>query len=474
VRARLTLWSVLAVAAMAALGVLATYSVLQRELENGVDAELADQLTQYAAAVSGAANVGEVVGSTEDYLDGEQAAELRQLGMVLALVGDDGTVVSNSADLRLEELDAFRQLLEDGEQTLVTVETPGGLYRLGGTALMVGGERAGAVLVARPLEGLRAGLRDTLMVLIVVAGLGTAVVGLGSWLLVGRALDPVRRITRTAGTISREDLSQRIDYHGRKDEVGELAATMDSMLDRLEDAFVAQERFISDVSHELRTPLTIAKGHLQVLDRQPDPLDTVVIRSGHAVVIEELDRMNRLVGDLLTLARATRVDFLRKEPLPLDDFMRGLVAQGSHLADRDWRVESLPGGTLLADQDRLTQVFLNLMQNAAAHTAHGQVVALGGQRRGATLRLWVRDEGEGMSADVRERVFEPFYQGPHSGASFDQGDGPAGTSETGAESGAGLGLAIVMALVSAHGGAVAVESELGRGSRFTLIFRSPA
>jgi hypothetical protein len=147
VRARLTLWSVLAVAAMAALGVLATYSVLQRELENGVDAELADQLTQYAAAVSGAANVCEVVGSTEDYLDGEQAAELRQLGMVLALVGDDGTVVSNSADLRLEELDAFRQLLEDGEQTLVTVETPGGLYRLGGTALMVGGERAGAVLV---------------------------------------------------------------------------------------------------------------------------------------------------------------------------------------------------------------------------------------------------------------------------------------------------------------------------------------
>jgi signal transduction histidine kinase len=232
---------------------------------------------------------------------------------------------------------------------------------------------------------------------------------------------------------------------------------MDGMLDRIETAFSGQEQFISDVSHELRTPLTIVKGHLQVLDLQ-EGLDPQVIKAEHALVIDELDRMNRLIADLLTLTRAARDDFLRKERLELDLFLDSLAAQGPHLGEREWKIDSLPGCTVLADQDRLTQIFLNLMQNAVAHTSPGQTIALGGSKDpvAGRVELWVRDEGEGMEEEVRSHVFERFYRGT--------GDTAGGR--------VGLGLAIANALVTAHGGTISVESSPGDGAKFTVAIPS--
>lgn len=169
-------------------------------------------------------------------------------------------------------------------------------------------------------------------------------------------------------------------------------------------------------------------------------------------MLDELDRMNRLVADLLTLARATRVDFLRKESIDVDGFLQSLIMQGPHLGERTWLVDSLPGGSVHADQDRLTQVFLNLMQNAVRHTETGQVIALGGGRTPTGVALWVRDEGEGMSDDTAAHVFERFYR-----------------SGKGKDTGAGLGLAIVKAIIDAHGGSISVESRSGAGTRFTIL-----
>jgi signal transduction histidine kinase len=355
---------------------------------------------------------------------------------------------------------------------------------LAGTPVLVGTTRIASVEVGASLARLRSTLRSVLILLALGATAGTLAVGYGSWVLVGRALDPVRRITRTASAISHEDLTKRIGHSGPYDEIGELAATMDAMLDRLQEAFEAQERFITDVSHELRTPLTIAKGHIQVLDRE-ETFDAESVRRGHRVVVEELDRMNRLVGDLLTLARATRTDFLRLEPVSPDTLLRMLLEQGPHLADREWRIDELPGGVVTADQDRMIQIFLNLMHNAVAHTRSGDVIALGGEWDSARvradtrpsvgmdsgaarreLRLWVRDEGTGMPDEVREHLFEPFYRGPDRRTGAASTDAPTTDDALGQH--LGLGLAIVAALVRAHEGRIEVRSALGKGSRFTV------
>jgi two-component system, OmpR family, sensor kinase len=324
-----------------------------------------------------------------------------------------------------------------------------------GTPILTTDGQVGAVEIAGSLAGVNDTLQRLLLLLAIGGALGCLVVGLGSWFLVGRALDPVRRITRTAAAITHEDLTRRIGYSGPKDEIGELALTMDAMFDRLQSAFATQEQFISDASHELRTPLTIMKGHLQVLDRQESP-DPAFVKQEHALVLDELDRMNRLVADLLTLARATRVDFLRKESIDLDGFLQSLAAQGPHLGGRTWVLATLPGGSVQADQDRLTQVFLNLIQNAVEHTSERQVIALGGVRAPGRVTLWVRDEGEGMNAEVAGHVFERFYRGAN----------PEGAEAT--DTGAGLGLAIVKAIAEAHGGSISVESRLGAGTRFTI------
>lgn len=429
------------------------YAVLSHQLHDDLDSRLAQQLTRYQEMVSTATDEQSLVELTRSYLGSNRANSLRQNGFVLSLQTRDGSVISSSDAVRPEELPESRQVLASGSRFLTDARLSGGEYRVAGTPVTESGDVVGAVEVAGSLAEVSSTLNRLLLLLVVGGLIGCAAVGLGTWVLLGRALEPVRRITRTAAAISREDLSRRIEYAGPKDEIGELAETMDGMLDRIERAFSGQEQFISDVSHELRTPLTIVKGHLQVLDRASHP-DAETVKQEHALVIDELDRMNRLIADLLTLARAGRGDFLRKEGIELDLFLTSLTAEGPHLGEREWKIDGLPGGMMEADQDRLTQIFLNLMQNAVAHTSPGQVIALGGSRERPEegVKLWVRDEGEGMPEEVRRHVFERFYRG--------KGDAAGGR--------VGLGLAIAQALVVAHGGSIEVESSAGRGARFTL------
>lgn len=450
-RRRLTLWFALGVLLITVAGISATYAILAQRMLTDLDTELSQQLSDFGRTAETATTPAALSVATQKYLTGPQSQALGQRGLILSLTLADGTVVSNSSAVRLEELAVSQLLISHGDRVLATAETSAGPYRVAGTPVVQGQQRVGSLEVAAPLQDVQTTLQRVLVLFAAAGMIGVVLVSFGFWFLVGRALAPVRRISRTASAISREDLTKRIDHDGADDEIGELAETMDAMLDRLQQAFESQERFISDVSHELRTPLTIMKGHLQVLDRGEN-LDPQLVGQEHALVLDEIDRLNRLVGDLLTIARSARVDFLRKETVSLDEFIRTLVEQGPHLADRTWIVDRLPGGSLLADQDRLTQVFLNLMQNAVTHTQPGQVIALGGTREEGRARLWVRDEGRGMSPEVQARVFERFYRGAQ------ESDAP----------GMGLGLAIVRALVAAHGGEVTVQSEEGTGTRFTV------
>jgi two-component system, OmpR family, sensor kinase len=268
-----------------------------------------------------------------------------------------------------------------------------------------------------------------------------------AWVIAGRVLQPLRLLRDTARSISESDLTRRIPVEG-DDELADLARTFNEMLDRLEEAFASQKSFISDAGHELRTPITIIRGHLDVMGDDPEER-----RETLDLVRDELDRMSRLVNDLLLLAKATRPDFLQPETLDLDDLTRELYAKASALAQRDWRLSAVGNGRIVADRQRVTQAVMNLSQNAVTHTLDGDAVELGSELRNGRVRLWVKDTGPGVPVHEQARIFERFVR-------LDRA--PAGE-------GAGLGLAITRAVAEAHGGRVELDSRPGSGARFTVI-----
>jgi signal transduction histidine kinase len=309
------------------------------------------------------------------------------------------------------------------------------------------GRPRGVFAVAIDLSGELDEVNDALQI---AAGVNIGVLVFASllaWVIAGRVLAPLRLLRDTARSITESDLTQRIPVKG-DDELADLARTFNEMLDRLEEAFASQKAFISDAGHELRTPITIIRGHLDVMGDDPQER-----RETLELVADELDRMGRLVNDLLLLAKASRPDFLQPEPVDLDDLTRELFAKASALAERDWRLAGVASGRIVADRQRLTQAMMNLSQNAVAHTRDGEAVELGSELANGKVRLWVRDTGPGVPEHEQERIFERFVR-------LDRA--PAGE-------GSGLGLAITRAVAEAHGGRVELDSRPGDGARFTVV-----
>jgi signal transduction histidine kinase len=284
----------------------------------------------------------------------------------------------------------------------------------------------------------------------VAAGVSLAVLAVASllaYLVAGRVLAPLNDLTQTARAITETDLTRRIDVSG-DDELARTARTFNAMLDRIQAAIDSQRAFVSDAGHELRTPITVIRGHLELLGEDPEER-----RETLSLVDDELDRMSRLVEDLLTLAKAERRDFLRYEEVDLDLFTEELFSKAEKLAPRRWTVEALGTGRITADRQRLTQAVMNLASNAVQHTAAGDPIALGSAMRDGGADFWVRDEGPGIPAADQERIFERFARA---------GDGRRRSD------GAGLGLAIVDAIAEAHGGRVHLRSAPGAGATFTV------
>jgi two-component system, OmpR family, sensor kinase len=309
------------------------------------------------------------------------------------------------------------------------------------------GRLRGSFAVAIDLSGELDEVNEALQIAV---GVNIGVLILASmlaWVIAGRVLQPLRLLRDTARSIGESDLTRRIPVEG-DDELADLARTFNEMVDRLEEAFASQKAFISDAGHELRTPITIIRGHLDVMGDDPEERQETL-----DLVRDELDRMSRLVNDLLLLAKATRPDFLQPETVDLDDLTRELFAKASALAERDWRLSSVGTGRIVADRQRITQAVMNLSQNAVTHTLAGDAVEIGSELRNGSVRLWVKDTGPGVPVHEQDRIFERFVR-------LDRA--PAGD-------GAGLGLAITQAVAEAHGGRVQLDSRPGEGARFTVI-----
>jgi two-component system OmpR family sensor kinase len=310
----------------------------------------------------------------------------------------------------------------------------------------------GALIVVTYYGDARSGLRDTMQTYAVVALLSLIVITGFAAAQSGRLLAPLRTLRQTADEINDSDLSRRLPETGN-DDITALTRTFNRMLDRLEAAFVGQREFLDDAGHELRTPLTVLRGHLELLD-VGSPEEIAATRE---LLLDEIDRMSRLVGELILLAKSDRPDFVTRRPVDLTGLTVDTLAKARGLADRTWTLDETASVTVPVDEQRLTQALLQLCDNAVKHTAVGDVVALGSSYDGATARLWVRDSGPGVPPEDREQIFERF--------------GRSLVPEL--DEGFGLGLSIVRAIAHAHGGAVSLEDEEPHGARFVITVPIP-
>jgi len=310
---------------------------------------------------------------------------------------------------------------------------------------------AGAGIVLPSLDSVRAGVETFRLALIIGVPLLVLDVALVAWLMVGRTLRPVEDIRRRVTQIRAGSLDRRVPEPAQDDEIGRLARTMNEMLDRLERSVDRQRQFVSDASHELRSPIASIRTQLEVAAAHPSGTDWQEVTAG---VLEESHRMERLVDDLLALARADEgVLHLRTEPVDL----------GEVVVSEAERVERVPVDTAAVDSVivagdalALRRVVRNLLENAARH-AEGRVAA-SVARSGGEVVVVVEDDGTGIAPEDRERVFERFTR-LEDGRSRDAG-------------GSGLGLAVVREIVAAHGGTVAVGDGALGGACFEV--RLPA
>jgi heavy metal sensor kinase len=323
------------------------------------------------------------------------------------------------------------------------------------TVPLLAGQRSVGVLQAATNLGLVDTVRNSLLSILVGLTIISMVMAAGaSWLSIRQALAPLATVTLTAEQITRaDDLSRRIPYSSSpKDEIGALIRAFNRTLERLENLFTSQQRFLADVSHELRTPLTVIKGNADLIRKlgpDEESLDTIK---------DEADRLTRMVGDLLLLAQAESGKLpLTMTPIELDVLLTDVYQQMRILSGDKvhLKLTEIDQAVVSGDRDRLKQVLINLASNAIQYTPPGGEVYLSLFKTGEVARIIVKDTGPGIPGADLPHIFDRFYRGEKSRT----------RSKT---SGFGLGLSIAYFIVEAHGGRIEVDSHEGHGTAFAV------
>jgi signal transduction histidine kinase len=264
---------------------------------------------------------------------------------------------------------------------------------------------------------------------------------------------PLEDMAAAARQITRaDDLSRRVPYANRPDEIGDLARAFNQTLERLEKLFRTQQRLLADVSHELRTPLTTIRGNIDLM-RRMDNSDPESL----AAIQVEIERMTRLVGDLLLLARADSGGLpLERKQVELDNILFDVYRQVRILEPPlELELTDVDQVMVLGDPDRLKQLFLNLVENAVKYTPTGGKVSLSLSKKADRAFFEVSDTGVGIPAENLPHIFDRFYR--------------VDKSRARAQGGSGLGLSIAMWIAQAHGGTIRVTSQVGAGTTFSVI-----
>ncbi len=314
----------------------------------------------------------------------------------------------------------------------------------------------GILQIGTGMDVVNATQKTLLEVLLVGTLIAIGAAGLAAWYSSRQALHPLDNVTKTALQItSADDLSRRIPYSGAsKDEVGQLVTAFNQTLSRLENLFYTQRRFLADVGHELRTPLTVIKGNVglmrKIKDFDEESLETIE---------DEVDRLTRMVGDLLLLAQAESGKIpLANELVELDTLLLEALNQMKVLAHDKVQLNlgNIDQVLVCGDRDRLKQVIVNLVGNAIKYTPKGGEIVVGLGKVTDRAQLTVTDNGPGIPAEDLPHIFERFYRGEKSRTRQKDGKG------------FGLGLSIAYWIVRNHGGRIEVNSTMGQGTTFCV------
>jgi heavy metal sensor kinase len=458
IRFRLTAWyTFLLIAALFAIG-LTLSLILERELRQDLDQRLRN-------TAIGIRNNSQFVGEFGLQLKLPELDPIASSGLYIQTVQPDGRIADRSDSLKNAVLPVTPPSGPDPKQSFETVlvnGTPVRAYLL--PLVTTDGRFYGTVVVGASLESITHTVALERRLLLWVSGIGVVLAAIGGWLLAGRALRPVANITATANSIAvgaaaAQSLTTRLEVPDTGDELARLALTFNRMLDRLEETFRLQRRFIADASHELRTPLTAIRGNIDVLLRQASTgaIDGTDLSDALDDLRRESARMSRLIEDLLTLARteAPPDNAARRGPMRLDGVVDDALRTAAGLATgQRLRLVAVEPIIIVAERDRITELLLILIDNAIRHTPPGGEITVSVERVGSEAQIAVSDTGEGIAPEDLPHVFERFYR--------------AGTARDRATGGTGLGLAIAQSIARLHGGEIGVTSSRGAGATFTV------
>jgi len=449
-KVRLTLWYGIALGVILAIFAGTLYMVLARGLKDQVDRSLEEAATVAVKALE-ERRVGPYV-RFDDLVD--EFPELAVLDKFFQIFSPTGTITIQSPNIRRRDIPLSRTALGAAlagravfESARFPQEPP---IRLLSVPIQYEGTLTHILQIGTSLREVEEMLHHLLFTLLVIGPLALAVA-------LGRALRPVEAITEAARRIAAGDLTQRLSASQSSDEIGRLAGTFNEMIARLEGSFRQIQRFSADASHELRTPLTVMKGETELALRRPRSAEDyrLVLESS----LEEIDRMTRIIDDLLFLSRADLGEIrMERRPVRLDALVEDIQRQAAVLGQEqgiEVLITLVQPATVLGDELRLRELVLNLVENAVKYSGPGGRVEMALEEEESVARLTVTDHGIGIPAEAQSRIFDRFYRTDDARA-----HDPKGT---------GLGLAICKWIAEVHQGRIEVHSELGKGSRFTLI-----
>ncbi|OPY64949.1 MAG: Sensor kinase CusS [Syntrophorhabdus sp. PtaU1.Bin050] len=431
------------------------YIYFRNSLQKSIDTKIRSIGEVLSSSITETHNTS-VFGNFERYL--ENVLGRKPKGKFIQIMDSSGRIGAKMSDIEGETLPTSFSTLESalrGEIVYETIERVTPRIRMVTIPIAENKKVSSVVQVGTSLEDFDETMKKLLIIMIISIPTSISVTIVVGYFMAKKALRPVDQIRRAAVKISSSNLDEKIDIVGRRDELGRLAETFNAMIGRLKDAFQRVNQFSIDVSHELKTPLTILKGETEVaLRKEREKEDYKGLLKSN---LEEIDRMSRIIDDLLLLSKADAKEItLNLEEIALRDLIMGVCMDMKIFADKkgiEIDVGDLEDVRLKGDELKIRRMLWNIVENGIKYTENGGKVFISSYVNDGYARIDVKDSGAGISEEDIRFIFDRFYRADRSRRR---------------ESGSGLGLSISKWIAEAHSGSIEVKSQPGQGSLFSM------